>query len=99
VAEYRVVTLLVSRKGKLHTYRAIYDTVHYAGFVAGSGARGYTTNVRSMIKRIRRKCLAVDPGFSEIKNVLRAGYCWRDPQFSGLHHARAPVSLVRCAAT
>ena len=79
VAEYKIVTLLVSRKGNLHTYRAIYDSVHYAGFVAGSGARGYMTNVRSTIKRIRRKFLAVDPGFSEIKNISRAGYSWRGP--------------------
>jgi len=54
VTEYKIVVLLVSRKGKLQTYRAIYDTAHYTGFVAGSGERGYTTNVRSLVKRIRK---------------------------------------------
>jgi two-component system response regulator ChvI len=78
VAEYKVVTLLVS-DGKLQTYRAIYDTVHFVGFVAGYGEHGYTTNVRSFVKRIRRKFLAVAPGFSAIKNVPRVGYRWLYP--------------------
>jgi two-component system response regulator ChvI len=58
----------------------IYDTAHYAGFVAGAGALGYTINVRSLIKRIRSKFLAVDRGFSAIKNVRHVGYRWLDPQ-------------------
>ena len=78
IMEYKIVTLLVS--GGLHAYRTIYDTMHYAGFVAGSGEHGYKTNVRSLVKRIRRKFLAVDPGFSAIENVQRVGYRWLDPQ-------------------
>ena len=80
ITEYKIVVLLVSRKGQPQTYRALYDAAHYAGFVAGSGERGYHTNVRSLVKRIRRKFLAVDPGFSEIENVAQVGYLWRDPQ-------------------
>ena len=79
VAEYKIVALLVSGKG-IHTYRTIYDTVHYAGFAAGSGPLGYTTNVRSMMKRIRRKFLAVDPDFSAIRNAHKIGYRWLDPE-------------------
>jgi len=78
VTEYKIVKLLVSDRD-IHSYRAIYDTAHYAGFVAGSGALGYTINVRSLIKRIRRKFLAIDSGFSGIKNVHRVGYRWLDP--------------------
>ena len=78
ITEYKIVTLLVS--GGIHTYRTIYDTMHYAGFVAGSGEHGYTTNVRSLVKRIRRKFVAVDPGFSAIENVHKIGYRWLDPQ-------------------
>ena len=37
VMEYKIVVLLVSHKGEVQTYRAIYDTAYYAGFVAGSG--------------------------------------------------------------
>jgi two-component system response regulator ChvI len=77
LTEYKIVTLLVS--GGIHTYRTIYDTMHYAGFIAGSGEHGYTTNVRSLVKRIRRKFVAVDPGFSAIENVQKVGYRWRDP--------------------
>lgn len=78
VTEYKVVTLLVSHKSELQTYRAIYDAAHFAGFVAGSGEHGYATNVRSIMKRIRRKFLAVDPAFSAIENVQRVGYRWLD---------------------
>jgi two-component system response regulator ChvI len=77
ITEYKTVTLLVS-EGALQTYRAIYDAMHYAGFFAGSGERGYTTNVRSIVRRIRRKFVAVDPGFSAIENVQRVGYRWVD---------------------
>jgi two-component system, OmpR family, response regulator ChvI len=80
ITEYKMVTLLVSHKGEPKTYRALYDAAHYAGFVAGSGERGYHTNVRSIMKRIRRKFLAIDSGFSEIRNMARVGYLWRDPQ-------------------
>lgn len=80
VTEYKIVRLLVSRKGEPQTYRAIYDAAHYAGFIAGSEDRGHHTNVRSLVKRIRRKFLAIDAGFSEIGNVAHVGYLWRDPQ-------------------
>jgi len=49
---------------------------HAIGFVAGSGKHGYSTNVRSLVKRIRRKFVAADPGFSEIENVHKIGYRW-----------------------
>ena len=80
MTEYKIVALLVSRKGQVQTYRAIYDTAHYEGFVAGSGDNGYNTNVRSLLKRIRKKFLAVDPGFAEIENEQGVGYCWRAPE-------------------
>jgi two-component system, OmpR family, response regulator ChvI len=77
MTEYKVVARLVSHKGEVQTYRALYDAAHYEGFVAGAGQHGYTTNVRSLVKRIRRKFVAVDPGFSKIKNVQGIGYRWR----------------------
>jgi two-component system response regulator ChvI len=80
ITEYKIVVELLAHKGQPMTYRAIYDTAHYAGFVAGSGEHGYNTNVRSLMKRIRRKFLAVDPGFSHIENLPSIGYSWRDPE-------------------
>lgn len=80
ITEYKILALLVSRNGEFQTYRAIYDTAHYAGFVAGSGEHGHNTNVRSLLKRIRRKFLAVDPGFARIENAHSVGYRWRDPE-------------------
>jgi two-component system, OmpR family, response regulator ChvI len=79
ITEYKIVRLLASRKGQHQTYRTIYDTAHYEGFVAGTGEHGFNTNVRSLLKRIRRKFLTIDPGFAEIENVAGVGYRWRDP--------------------
>ena len=79
MTEYKIVALLASHKGEVQSYRAIYDTAHYEGFVAGSGEHGHNTNVRSLLKRIRKKFLAVDPGFAEIENRQGVGYSWREP--------------------
>ena len=77
MTEYKIVVRLVSHKGEPQTCRALYDVAHFAGFVAGSGERGYYTNVRSLMKRVRRKFLAIDSGFSEIRNLPNVGYLWR----------------------
>lgn len=79
VAEQRIVGLLVAAGGQPVTYRAIYDQVHYAGFAAGDGERGFERNVRTMIKGLRRKFLAIDPGFEAIRNITRLGYAWDGP--------------------
>jgi two-component system, OmpR family, response regulator ChvI len=77
VGEYDIVLFLTSNVGNYETYRAIYDVQHYEGFVAGQGDQGYRTNVRSSIKRIRRKFCEVDSTFSEIQNSQTHGYRWR----------------------
>ena len=76
VAEQRIVGLLVAHGGQPVTYRALYDQVHYAGFAAGDGERGFERNVRTMIKQLRRKFQTVDPGFQAIRSVTRLGYAW-----------------------
>jgi two-component system response regulator ChvI len=80
IGEYNVVHLLVSNAGRYVTYRSLYDRLRYEGFLAGAGALGYRANVRSVIKRIRRKFLTIDPTFDEIKNYSNFGYCWADPR-------------------
>jgi two-component system response regulator ChvI len=74
--EFKVVHLLSSQAGHWVTYRAIYDCVHYAGFLAGTGEDGYRANVRSIIKRIRNKFRLVDAGFGAIVNYDGIGYRW-----------------------
>src|SRR6266852_1754709 len=76
VSEYDIVHFLASNVGNYETYRAIYDLQYYEGFVAGQGNQGYRTNVRSSIKRIRRKFCEVDSTFSEIQNSPSRGYRW-----------------------
>lgn len=76
VVEQRIVGLLVAHAGQPVSYRAIYDQVHYEGFVAGDGERGFKLNVRTMIKRMRRKFQAIDPDFQAIRSIAGLGYAW-----------------------
>ena len=79
LGEYNIVRLLASNVGRYVTYRAIYDRLHYEGFIAGTGNDGYRANVRTAIKRIRNKFRSCDPTFDEIENYTGFGYCWRKP--------------------
>ena len=79
LGEYNIVRLLASNVGRYLTYRAIYDRLHYEGFIAGTGDDGYRANVRTAIKRIRNKFRSCDPAFDEIENYAGFGYCWRKP--------------------
>src|SRR5579872_2213720 len=74
--EFRMVSRLALRAGEDVAYRELYDLVHGKGFVAGCGEHGYRTNVRTFIKRIRKKFRAIDPSFSCIENYGGFGYRW-----------------------
>jgi two-component system response regulator ChvI len=87
VTEFRIVYLLVSRGNEYVTYRSIYDCVHHAGFVAGSGEDGYRTNVRSSIRRIRNKFRLLDSKFEEIENYPGFGYRWRGMRTNAYNEA------------
>ena len=52
VGEFKVVHLLASRAGECVPYRQIYDAMHYAGFVAGSGEHGYRVEPDSTIHQV-----------------------------------------------
>ena len=95
--EFRVVRLLAASAGDFVSYRAVYDVVHRAGFVAGSGEHGYRSNVRSTIKRIRMKIRAVDPTFDRIENYPSFGYRWEEdgPTASGVSTADAAAIAAR----
>jgi two-component system, OmpR family, response regulator ChvI len=79
LVEYNIVHLLASKAGRWVTYRAIYDRVHYQGFIGGSGEDGYRINVRGIIKRIRKKFLQCDETFAQIDNFVGLGYRWASP--------------------
>jgi two-component system response regulator ChvI len=76
--EFRIVDLLASRAGRDVRYRELYDQVHGAGFIAGSGEEGFRGNVRTLIKRIRQKFRDLDDEFEAIENYPGFGYRWRD---------------------
>lgn len=75
--EYEMVALLARRAGTDVPYRALYDALHGDGFLAGQGEEGYRTNVRAMIKRIRRKFAEIDPGFDVLGTYPGFGYRWQ----------------------
>jgi two-component system, OmpR family, response regulator ChvI len=79
LTEFKIVTLLVEQAGQDIGYRQIYDLVHGKDFIAGHGSEGYRANVRTFIKRIRKKFRDSDPGFDHIENYAGFGYRW-NPQ-------------------
>ena len=76
LTEFKILTLLAENAGQDVGYRQIYDLVHGKDFVAGHGAEGYRANVRTFIKRIRKKFRDVDSGFDHIENYAGFGYRW-----------------------
>ncbi len=77
LTEFAIVSFMVAKTGGDVTYREIYDLVRGKDFVAGYGPDGYRANVRSFIKRIRKKFREVDPDFDQIENYPGFGYRWR----------------------
>jgi two-component system, OmpR family, response regulator ChvI len=76
LTEFKILVLLVERAGQDVGYREIYDLVHGKDFIAGHGAEGYRANVRTFIKRIRKKFRDGDPSFDRIDNYPGFGYRW-----------------------
>ena len=78
LSEFAIIRFMVTQSGRDVTYRQIYDIVRGKDFVAGFGTDGYRANVRSFIKRIRKKFRDVDVEFDRIDNYPGFGYRWRD---------------------
>jgi two-component system, OmpR family, response regulator ChvI len=76
LTEFRILALLAGRPDDDVGYREIYDLVHGKNFVAGHGAEGYRANVRTFIKRIRKKFRDCDASFDCIDNYPGFGYRW-----------------------
>ncbi len=76
LTEFKIVALLALRTGENTSYREIYDVVHGKEFATGYGNEGYRANVRSFVKRIRKKFRDVDPEFEHIRNCAKFGYRW-----------------------
>jgi len=76
LTEFNIVARLARTAGEDVSYREIYDLVHGKDFVAGYGAEGYRANVRTFIKRIRKKFRAIASEFEHIRNYAGFGYRW-----------------------
>src|SRR5690348_6652276 len=79
LTEFRMLSRLALKAGEDVSYRELYDLVHGKDFQAGSGAEGYRVNVRTFMKRIRKKLRDIDPSFEEIHNYAGFGYRWIVP--------------------
>ena len=105
ITEFRIVLKLATQPDEDVSYRDIYDVVHGEGFIAGEGDQGYRANVRSLIKKIRKKFAAIDGNFDSIENYPGFGYRWirreapvaseAEPQFGHLASSGAPVKIPR----
>jgi two-component system response regulator ChvI len=78
LTEFKIVALLAMRTGEDVSYRELYDLVHGKDFIAGYGADGFRANVRTFIKRIRKKFREVDASFDHIENYAGFGYRWTE---------------------
>src|SRR5262245_43905430 len=76
LAEFRIVYQLSLQTDNDLSHRQIYDIVRGPGFIAGEGENGYRANVRTFIKRIRRKFGEVDDKFDRIATYSGFGYRW-----------------------
>jgi two-component system response regulator ChvI len=76
LTEFRMLSQLALKAGEDVSYRELYDLVHGKDFLSGSGAEGYRVNVRTFMKRIRKKLRNIDPSFEEIHNYAGFGYRW-----------------------
>jgi two-component system response regulator ChvI len=76
LTEFKIVALLAMRTGEDVSYRELYDLVHGKDFIAGYGNEGFRANVRTFIKRIRKKFRDVDSDFDHIENYAGFGYRW-----------------------
>ncbi|HVJ51364.1 MAG TPA: response regulator transcription factor [Aliidongia sp.] len=76
LTEFNILVLLAERSGQDVPYRDIYDLVHGKDFIAGYGVEGYRANVRTFIKRIRKKFRDADSDFDHIGNYAGFGYRW-----------------------
>jgi two-component system response regulator ChvI len=76
LTEFKIVALMAMRTGEDVSYRELYDLVHGKDFIAGYGAEGFRANVRTFIKRIRKKFRDVDSDFDHIENYAGFGYRW-----------------------
>lgn len=77
LTEFDIVKLMASRAGSDVHFKDIHHLVHGEGFSLGFGPEGYRGNVRTFIKRIRKKFREVDGQFDAIENYAGYGYRWR----------------------
>ena len=76
LAEFRIVAGLAMRAGGDVSYRELYDQMHGKDVPARRNHDGHRANVRSLIKRIRKKFHEIDSTFDQIQNYARFGYRW-----------------------
>jgi two-component system response regulator ChvI len=77
LTEFNIVKFMAANAGKDVHFKDIHHLVHREGFAVGYGPEGYRGNVRTFIKRIRKKFREIDEQFDAIENYPGFGYRWR----------------------
>ena len=97
LGEYNIVHLLASNAGRYVTFRAIYDRLHYEGFIAGGGADGYRANVRSVDQAYPEQVPQLRPDLRRDRELQRLRVLLEEARLNRLvarPWSRAPSSVA-----
>jgi len=92
LGEYNMSELLALNAGSYVSYRTLYDGLRKTRRPTRLTDKDCRANVRSAMKRTRRKFRLVEPSFSEIESFTAFGYRWRSPPAE--HVARPAIALA-----
>ena len=71
LGEYNIICLLASNAGRYVTYRAIYDRLHYEGFIAGSGSRWLSGECAERDQAYPKQVSRLRPGVRRDRELQR----------------------------
>lgn len=96
-SQFKMTYVLVKNVDVPVSFRDLYNVVWGENFLAGRGDRGFWTNVRTHVKRIRGGFKQVDPRFRQIGVMSSFGYRWESEEASNVdsHEARGPEGVLQ----
>ena len=92
LGEYNISELLALNTGSYVSYRTLYDGLRKSRGPTRLTDKVCRANVRTAMKRTRKKFRLVEPSFSEIESFTAFGYRWRSRPAE--HVARPAIALT-----
>jgi len=102
LGEYNIVYLLASNVGRYVTYRAIYDRLHYEGFIASTppSTRSRTTTASGTVGRSQTESTGGTTLIEDLRARWQAARAHRDPsQLSHSERQKGGRSRPLCHST